>query len=1327
MSHIVGSAWVRTRVARLRATALSSVLVMLAVLVPTIALTATPSSAAAVNPPANDVSFTLEGCRLPVSNTTHLPLYTLPLSGKFICKNQTWDGSNDDYTTGNLGKSWNELDLVPFRVVIGTGNTAAPAFTIAAALDAFDAGHPGYDVISAPTLNPGSDAGCPTVTAGSQTTADPGLGGIDQSIYRRWDLAGTPANSDCVYDFYGRLALGSHLFPGASLHANLALVDPASTNPDGITTSGIGSRDVSIPVNEISPQELNKDMTATQGSDHVWNIVKSPTPANLSFTNTCDTSQPLSAHVNVTVTWTKQPAVASGPITVITHVYATNPASRVITIQGSDDIRSGTTVLDTAPFGPTDVPANTANFPVLTHTFLAPSGATNLNDIATATYTDLVTGVPIPGQTSATASANVQLSGVELNQTATINDVETITGSGLTFSTDSFSGASGSFDNGYNAGTPTTGPVSWTSASQGGSGSVTFNKTVYATQGSIEPTGDLHDVATLNGSDGFTASAFADVNISVNTFASLTISKSIPNVLQTGESQNFVFDVTGPGGYTNHVTLSFGAGDTSQSTTINGLTPGSYTVHEQTATGWLPQPNQTVDLSGSICSGTASFHNAFTPARATAVKITNPAGFEGGWTLTLTGPGGPETQVTDSGGNASFATSLQEGIYTITETPQPGWVQDSVPCTFTVNYPADAGRVFSCTFHNTYQPHISLTKEGPSLSKIGDPVTYVITLTNTSLGGGAAGAPSLSCSVFDSEIGFTKNNVVLGPGEVDTSFVPFTIPPGASDPFPNTAHAVCVVPGSGPTLQATADSNLVNINLFQPGVHITKSGRAFARVGDTVTYNITITNTSSSDSPDLLLASFSDSVVSTATPPASCNDLAPGASCSFSYTYVVQAGDADPLTNTATVHYHPQGFPNDITDHASSTLDVLHPSFTVNKICTSAQPVPLGATSATFQVRFNNTGDTDLVITADDGIGTFTLAAGGHASYTVTVNGPFTGGSIDNTVHTTSVTTAAKYGLTNNTVGNQSSSASCQRGGLTKVIKTVSGAAPSGTQAFTFTLRTGASMLSDGTTLETLTANAGNGGILNFTTNLVPGQHYQMCEDVMPGWNTTLPAPLFVPNSFITPTLPNPNAINLTVCTDFVATAGGTTTFTVDNSPPPGGRALTIGFWKNWASCASSSGNKKPVLDQTLAIASTSPNIGLVVSAQNMGSGWSVYAPTYYLILSGSTTNKNVAPSCSKAVNLLNKSTATKGTKMASDPLFNMTAQLIGAQLNMFAGAGVSGTTVVNVNKAVLLNGKYQFNGDTYTPKLTAADTTLANCLATQLDNYNNDRPVSGC
>ena len=85
------------------------------------------------------------------------------------------------------------------------------------------------------------------------------------------------------------------------------------------------------------------------------------------------------------------------------------------------------------------------------------------------------------------------------------------------------------------------------------------------------------------------------------------------------------------------------------------------------------------------------------------------------------------------------------------------------------------------------------------------------------------------------------------------------------------------------------------VNLFQPSVRVTKTGPAFSKATDTAIHNVTMENTSSSDSPNLVLVSFTDSLVAGVTPDPSCNNLAPGASCSFSYTYVVQQGDPDPL------------------------------------------------------------------------------------------------------------------------------------------------------------------------------------------------------------------------------------------------------------------------------------------------------------------------------------------------------------------------------------------------------------------------------------------------
>jgi hypothetical protein len=115
--------------------------------------------------------------------------------------------------------------------------------------------------------------------------------------------------------------------------------------------------------------------------------------------------------------------------------------------------------------------------------------------------------------------------------------------------------------------------------------------------------------------------------------------------------------------------------------------------------------------------------------------------------------------------------------------------------------------------------------------------------------------------------------------------------------------------------------------LFQPGVEVIKTGPASASVGETITYNFVINNLSSADSPDLVLDSVTDTVLGdlTATAVANgCDPLAsPGGTCAFTFDYTIQAGDPNPLVNVVTVHYHPDGFPNDITDDDDHSLEIL--------------------------------------------------------------------------------------------------------------------------------------------------------------------------------------------------------------------------------------------------------------------------------------------------------------------------------------------------------------------------------------------------------------------
>ena len=923
---------------------------------------AVPASQAAPKPsaPAADptaVAFTLEGCRN--DGTISLPND----DSLYICP----DGV---YTSGNLGKGWAELDLVPYRLTAKAGNSAptTQTFTIAYALDREDVGKPGYDVISAATLNTAlSNASCEAPTIGPDQVDEPGIGGIDTTGYRTLTVE-QASNTTCVYDFYGRLALGSHLFPGASLHANLALL-----GADGLDTGGIGARDVSIPVNEIEPQSISKDMAGSRGSDHTWNITKQSTPASLSIADTCAVDEDYSTvSLDETITWTKSAAVP-GAATITTNISATNPSSRTITVNLDDKIFAGatqTTLIDDTAIAPFAVPARTTVTVTHVYTWTNPT-TTSVNDLATATYTDAVTGIAVPGTTTATASATIQDNGPVSNATAVIDDTQSITGAGLSYSIDSVTGATGSFT-GYTQGDKTSGPVRWTSATQSASGSVTFRRTIYAEKGTIEPDGSVSDQASVLGSDAFTASATASSDVSVNTKARLSLTKSIPaGIISKGtESATFQFDaVTGDDTKASpQVTLE--AGEISKVTQVTDLIPGVYTVSERPATNWEPVSPQQVDLSGAVCTGSVEFANTPTPAKARALKVSVPVGFEKGWDFALY-RGDDTTPIaegtTDDSGTVALGSLPEEGDYVIREADQTGWSNTAADgCSFTVDLPADGGKTFTCTRTNTFQPTITLDKTGDELSKVGDDVNYAISLANTSPTGAAAGVPDLSCRVVDSPLGFDQT-VTLGADDSATwTPGPFTIPSG-SDPYVNEASASCTFPGAT-TEVATASANW-STELFQPAVKVTKTAdRDYAQVGETITYTVTIANTGSADSPALVpddTEAFSDSWVSGINLPAACSSIAVDDSCSFTYDYVVKADDSA-IPNTASVLFHPQGFPNDVRGSASAEVTVIRPNFTVTKTC-STPNFPAG-TTAIFTVNVANTGDVPMRFVLDDSI-----------------------------------------------------------------------------------------------------------------------------------------------------------------------------------------------------------------------------------------------------------------------------------------------------------------------------------------------------------------------
>src|SRR5262249_33859408 len=159
------------------------------------------------------------------------------------------------------------------------------------------------------------------------------------------------------------------------------------------------------------------------------------------------------------------------------------------------------------------------------------------------------------------------------------------------------------------------------------------------------------------------------------------------------------------------------------------------------------------------------------------------------------------------------------------------------------------------------------------LSKVGDPVTYPLTVQNTGamplfiqnvsetlLGNivvnhvlqqpGAAGVNPFVTSISS---GFDFSQP-LAPGASLTILVTRTVQAGDADPTtsPVTFVGTDALAGLADQITAKADNS---VNLFQPSATLTVTANPTTaqHLGDPITYTYTVTNTSSADSPNLVL------------------------------------------------------------------------------------------------------------------------------------------------------------------------------------------------------------------------------------------------------------------------------------------------------------------------------------------------------------------------------------------------------------------------------------------------------------------------------------------
>ena len=201
---------------------------------------------------------------------------------------------------------------------------------------------------------------------------------------------------------------------------------------------------------------------------------------------------------------------------------------------------------------------------------------------------------------------------------------------------------------------------------------------------------------------------------------------SIPN------GTSFTFTITGPGGYTN--TLSVKVGET---VTVSDLTPGSYTVTEAVPVGYVCNSTnpQTVTVTGGGES-TAAFDNSALGVliiRKTCADGSIPAGTA--FSFTVTGPGGYSSAVSVGVGSSITLSGLVPGSYTVTEAVPAGYICNSTnPQTVTV-VAGGVSAAAEVAFDNTQYGKIQIQKDAPADVSLAGWVFRVFDSANTEIPG----------------------------------------------------------------------------------------------------------------------------------------------------------------------------------------------------------------------------------------------------------------------------------------------------------------------------------------------------------------------------------------------------------------------------------------------------------------------------------------------------------------------------------------------------------------------------------------------------------------
>ncbi|WP_363800818.1 OmpA family protein [Lysobacter firmicutimachus] len=475
--------------------------------------------------------------------------------------------------------------------------------------------------------------------------------------------------------------------------------------------------------------------------------------------------------------------------------------------------------------------------------------------------------------------------------------------------------------------------------------------------------------------------------------ATLTLVKTVTNDNGgTATINDFPLTATGP-------TTITGVSGTAAVTNAP-VSAGGYTLSEANVAGYTAGTFSCVVNGGAAVSGnsvtlalgdaaTCTINNNDQAATLTLVKtVTNDNGGTAtinDFPLTATGP----TTITGVSGTAAVTNaSVSAGVYTLTEANVAGYTAGAWSCTAGTlsgnSLTLPAGASATCTIVNDDTPATqtivkavtaNADQDGSGTVSLGDTLTYTVTVTNTS-----TTANLLNVVVSDNKItptGGTTPCASVAPGNTCTLIGTYVVTAAdvTAGNVVNTAtstSSVCPAGSTDPTCTTTVTTPVIPLSqslVKSLTNNADQDGSGTVSLGDTLTYTVTMTNTSASGNLTNVVVSDSKITPSSTT----CATVAPGATCLLTGTYVVTAADvtAGNIVNTAT-----------------STSPVC-PAGSTSPSCTRTVTTPVTSLSQSLAKAVTANADED---------GSATVSVGDTLTYTVTLTNTSTSGNLTNVV-----------------------------------------------------------------------------------------------------------------------------------------------------------------------------------------------------------------------------------------------------------------------------------------------------------------------------------------